>query len=398
MSRNRIYLCLAHMSEAGLEQKYIQEAFDTNWVVPLGPNVNGFEADLETFLDGRRQAVALSSCTAALHLALLQMGVGQEDEVLCQSLSFCASSNPVSYCGAKPVLIDSDPDTWNLDPVMLEQAIQDRIVVTGKKPKAIIVVDLYGMPAKWVEIEAIGRRYDIPIIEDAANALGSYYDGKPCGLFGELATYSFNGNKIITTSGGGALLCNDEETKKHTIYLATQARENAPYYQHETIGFNYRLSNICAGIGRGQMTILDEHIRHHQHVHDLYTELLQEVKGIEVHGNPSKAFDSNFWLTTITIDPSVKVKGQETPHRVFSDCEPNDNVEALRVWLDERAIEARPLWKPMHKQPAYKDAPAYVNGVSEGLFKIGMCLPSGPYVSDEDVRYIVDCIKSAVVG
>ena len=398
MSRNRIYLCLAHMSEAGLEQKYIQEAFDTNWVVPLGPNVNGFEADLESFLDGRRQAVALSSCTAALHLALLQMGVGQGDEVLCQSLSFCASSNPVSYCGAKPVLIDSDPDTWNLDPVMLEQAIQDRIAVTGKKPKAIIVVDLYGMPAKWVEIEAIGRRYDIPIIEDAANALGSYYDGKPCGLFGELATYSFNGNKIITTSGGGALLCNDEETKKHTIYLATQARENAPYYQHENIGFNYRLSNICAGIGRGQMTILDEHIRHHQHVHDLYTELLKEVQGIEVHDNPSKAFDSNFWLTTITIDPAVKVKGQETPHRVFSDCEPNDNVEALRVWLDERAIEARPLWKPMHKQPAYKDAPAYVNGVSEGLFKIGMCLPSGPYVSDEDVRYIVDCIKSAIIG
>ena len=395
MSRNRIYLCLAHMSEAGLEQKYIQEAFDTNWVVPLGPNVNGFEADLETFLDGRRQAVALSSCTAALHLALLQMGVGQEDEVLCQSLSFCASSNPVSYCGAKPVLIDSDPDTWNLDPVMLEQAIQDRIVVTGKKPKAIIVVDLYGMPAKWVEIEAIGRRYDIPIIEDAANALGSYYDGKPCGLFGELATYSFNGNKIITTSGGGALLCNDEETKKHTIYLATQARENAPYYQHEDIGFNYRLSNICAGIGRGQMTILDEHIRHHQHVHDLYTELLKDVRGIEVHGNPSKVFDSNFWLTTITIDSSVKVNGQENIHRVFSGCEPDANVEALRVFLDERAIEARPLWKPMHKQPVYKDAPAYVNGVSESLFKVGMCLPSGPYVTDDDVRYIVDCIKEA---
>jgi dTDP-4-amino-4,6-dideoxygalactose transaminase len=279
---------------------------------------------------------------------------------------------------------------------MLEQAIQDRIAVTGKKPKAIIVVDLYGMPAKWAEIEAIGRRYDIPIIEDAANALGSYYDGKPCGLFGELATYSFNGNKIITTSGGGALLCNDEETKKHTIYLATQARENAPYYQHENIGFNYRLSNICAGIGRGQMTILDEHIRHHQHVHNLYTELLQEVKGIEVHGNPSKAFDSNFWLTTITIDPAVKVKGQETPHRVFSECEPNANVEALRVFLDQAGIEARPLWKPMHKQPVYKDAPAYVNGVSESLFKVGMCLPSGPYVSDEDVRYIVETIKEAI--
>ena len=396
MSRNRIYLCLAHMSEAGLEQKYIQEAFDTNWVVPLGPNVNGFEADLETFLDGRRQAVALSSCTAALHLALLQMGVGQEDEVLCQSLSFCASSNPVSYCGAKPVLIDSDPDTWNLDPVMLEQAIQDRIVVTGKKPKAIIVVDLYGMPAKWVEIEAIGRRYDIPIIEDAANALGSYYDGKPCGLFGELATYSFNGNKIITTSGGGALLCNDEETKKHTIYLATQARENAPYYQHEDIGFNYRLSNISAGIGRGQMTILNDHIRHHKHVYELYKSLLKDVKGFTVHDNPSKRFDSNFWLTTITMDPSVRVKGQDDKRSVYSDCEPNTNVEALRVFLDQKGIEARPLWKPMHKQPVYKDTPAYLNGVSEGLFKVGMCLPSGPYVSDEDVKYIVDCIKEAI--
>ena len=396
MERKRIYLCLAHMSDAGLEQKYIQEAFDTNWVVPLGPNVNGFEADLEAFLEGRRQAVALSSCTAALHLALLQLGVGQGDEVLCQSLSFCASTNPVTYCGAKPIFIDSDKDTWNMDPVLLEKAIQDRIAVTGKKPKAIIAVDLYGMPAKWDEIEAIGHRYDIPIIEDAANALGSYYDGKPCGLFGELATYSFNGNKIITTSGGGALLCNDEETKKRTIFLATQARENAPYYQHEAVGFNYRLSNICAGTGRGQMTILDEHIRHHQHVHELYTELLQEVQGIEVHGNPSKMFDSNFWLTNMTIDPAVKVKGQETPHRVFSDCEPNANVEALRVWLDERAIEARPLWKPMHKQSVYKNAPAYVNGVSEGLFKVGMCLPSGPYVSDDDVRYIVECIKQAI--
>ncbi len=396
MERKRIYLCLAHMSETGIEQQYIQEAFDTNWVVPLGPNVNAFEADLEAFVKNKRKAVALSSCTAALHLALLQLGVGPGDEVLCQTFSFCASSNPVTYCGAKPVFIDSDPDTWNLDPILLEQAIQDRIEKTGKKPKAIIVVDLYGMPAKWDELEAIGMKYGIPIIEDAANAMGSYYDGKPCGVFGEIGTLSFNGNKIITTSGGGAILCNDEEVKKHMVFLATQARENAPYYQHETIGFNYRLSNISAGIGRGQMTVLNEHVRHHQHVHALYKELLGTMDGIEIHDNPTKKFDSNFWLTTIIIAPSIKVKGQESQRSVFSDCEPNANVEALRVYLDQANIEARPLWKPMHKQPVYKDAPAYVNGVSEALFKVGMCLPSGPYVSDEDVRYIVDCIKQAI--
>ena len=396
MERKRIYLCLAHMSEAGLEQKYIQEAFDTNWVVPLGPNVNAFEADLEAFVKNERKAVALSSCTAALHLALLQLGVGQGDEVLCQSLSFCASSNPVTYCGARPVFIDSDPDTWNLDSTLLEQAIQDRIAKTGKKPKAIIVVDLYGMPAKWGELEEIGKKYGIPIIEDAANALGSYYNGKPCGLFGKIGTLSFNGNKIITTSGGGALLCNDEDTKKHMIFLATQARENAPYYQHEAIGFNYRLSNISAGIGRGQMTVLNEHVCHHQHVHALYKELLGKMDGIEIHDNPSKMFDSNFWLTRITIAPSIKVKGQENQRSVFSDCEPNANIEALRIFLDQAGIEARPLWKPMHKQPVYKDAPAYVNGVSESLFKVGMCLPSGPYVTDDDVKYIVDCIKQAI--
>ena len=287
--------------------------------------------------------MALSSCTAALHLALMQLGVGVGDEVLCQSLSFCASANPVTYCGATPVFIDSEEDTWNLDPFLLEQSIQDRMAKTGKKPKAIIVVDLYGMPAKWKELEEIGRKHDIPIIEDAANALGSFYDSKPCGLFGRLATFSFNGNKIITTSGGGALLCNDEETKKHTIFLATQARENAPYYQHETIGFNYRLSNISAGIGRGQMTVLDEHIRHHKHVQASYKELLKDVRGFAVHDNPSKRFDSNFWLTTITIDPSVKVKGQEEHRPTYSDCEPNADVEALRVFLDQRGIEARPL-------------------------------------------------------
>ena len=396
MPNKRIYLCLAHMSDAGLEQKYIQEAFDTNWVVPLGPNVNGFEADLEEFVRGRK-AVALSSCTAALHLALLHLGVGPGDEVLCQTFSFCASTNPVVYCGATPVFIDSDKDTWNMDPVLLEEAIQDRIAKTGKKPKAIVVVDLYGMPAQWDELERIGKQYDIPIIEDAANAMGSSYKGYTCGTFGTLATLSFNGNKMITTSGGGALLCDDEETKKHTIFLSTQAREEAPYYQHETIGYNYRLSNICAGIGRGQMTVLGEHVLHHRHVHNLYKELLASVEGFMVQDNPSDKFDSNFWLTAITIDPTVKIKGQEGYRKTFSDCEPNDNVEALRVILDQAGVEARPLWKPMHKQPVYKDAPAYVNGVSESLFKVGVCLPSGPYVTDDDVRYIVDCIKEAIL-
>lgn len=416
MPKNRIYLCLAHMSDTGREQEYIQEAFDTNWVVPLGPNVNGFEADLEAFVGGSRKVVALSSCTAALHLALLQLGVGHGDEVLCQSFSFCASTNPVVYCGATPVFVDSEPDTWNLSPELLETAIKDRIEKTGNKPKAIIVVDLYGIPANWDELERIGAKYGIPIIEDAANALGSNYKGRPCGTFGSLATFSFNGNKMITTSGGGALLCNDEEMKSHTIFLATQAREAYPYYQHEAIGYNYRMSNICAGIGRGQMTVVDDHIAHHKHVFELYKELLKDVKGIEVHGNPDARYDSNFWLNTITLDPSVRVKGQENAYKAVvqgavggaagvvhasesahTDCEPNANVEALRVILDQAGVEARPLWKPMHKQPVYKDAPAYVNGVSEGLFKVGMCLPSGPYVSDEDVRYIVDCIKGAIL-
>ena len=397
MEHKRIYLCLAHMSETGAEQQYIKEAFDTNWVVPLGPNVNGFEADLEAFIGQKRKAVALSSCTGALHLALRLLDVGHGDEVLCQSLSFCASSNPVTYCGAMPVFIDSERATWNMDPELLEKAIQDRLAKTGKKPKAIIAVDLYGMPADWEALEAVGQRYDIPIIEDAANALGSFYAGQLCGLFGTLATYSFNGNKIITTSGGGALLCDDEETKRHTIFLATQARENAPYYHHEAIGFNYRLSNISAGIGRGQMTVLEAHVQHHKHVHAMYKDLLEKIDGIKVQDNPADKFDSNFWLTTITINPTVKVKGQGIQRTVYSDCEPNDNVEALRVFLDERGIEARSLWKPMHKQPVYKGAPAYVNGVSESLFKIGMCLPSGPYVSDEDVKYIVDCIKEAIV-
>ena len=430
MPKNRIYLCLAHMSDAGLEQKYINEAFASNWVAPLGPNVNAFEKDLEDFVNTpnsqlsilncqlNKCVVALSSCTAALHLALLLLGVGKDDEVLSQTFSFCASSNPITYCGAKPVFIDSERDTWNMDPVLLERAIQDRIATTGRKPKAIIAVDLYGMPADWKALEALSDKFGIPIIEDAANALGSYYDGRPCGTFGAIRTLSFNGNKIITTSGGGALVCDDEVTQKRTVFMATQARENAPYYQHEAIGFNYRMSNICAGIGRGQMTVLNEHIRHHQHVHALYKELLGSVEGIQVHDNPSERYNSNFWLTTITLDPSVKVRGQEQQRTVFSDCEPNANVEAMRVILDQAGIEARPLWKPMHRQPVYRGVEslefrveslpngivrqtsdksvAYINGVSEALFKVGMCLPSGPYVSDDDVRYIVDAIKNAI--
>ncbi len=392
---NKIHLHLARMSDSGAEQQYIREAFTTNWVAPLGPNVDGFEKALEGFVGNDKRVAALSSCTAAIHLALLLLGVGKDDEVLCQTFSFCASTNPVIYCGATPVFVDSEQDSWNMDPVLLEQAIRDRIAKTGRKPKAIIVVDLYGMPANWEALIAIGVKYNIPIIEDAANALGSYYEKKPCGTFGNIRTLSFNGNKIITTSGGGALVCDDLETKKSAIFLATQAREPRPYYQHEAIGFNYRMSNICAGIGRGQMTVLGDYVKCHKHIHDLYMLLLSEVEGITVHDNPSIKFDSNFWLTTITLHPTLHIKGQAL---IVDDNEPNPNVEALRVYLDQAGIEARPLWKPMHKQPVYKNAPAYVNGVSESLFKVGMCLPSGPCVTDEDVKYIVQTIKDAIEG
>ena len=378
---NRIHLCLAKMSPNGMEQRYIQEAFDTNWVAPLGPNVDAFEKELEGFINAETKHIAaLSSCTAALHLALLLLGVKQGDEVICQSFSFCASANPVVYCGATPVFVDSDDETWNLSPELLEEAIKDRIVNTGRKPKAIIVVDLYGMPANWDAIEEVARRYEIPVIEDAANALGSTYKGKPCGTFGDLATLSFNGNKIITTSGGGAIICNDEATKKRAIFLATQAKEPHLHYEHETIGFNYRMSNISAGIGRGQMTVLEDHIKHHRHVCELYQELFKNADGIEVHGNPNGDYDSNFWLSTVLLHGERRTE--------------NEDIEALCKVLDKFGIEARPLWKPMHLQPVYKDAPAYINGVSERLFKTGMCLPSGPWVSDEDVRFIVDRIAN----
>lgn len=414
MSQNRIYLCLAHMS--GEEQKYIKEAFDTNWVVPLGPNVNGFEADLEAFVGEDKRVVALSAGTAAVHLALIACGVEAGDEVLCQSFTFCASANPITYLGAKPIFIDSEADTWNIDPELLEKAIIDRIEKTGKKPKAIIPVYLYGMPAKMEEIMAISRKYDIPVIEDAAEGFGSKYDGQMCGTFGKYGVLSFNGNKMITTSGGGALICPDAESKNEIMFYATQAREAYPYYQHEHIGYNYRMSNICAGIGRGQMSVADDHIAHHKHLCAVYRELLQGVEGITLHENPSERYDSNFWLNTILLDPSLKVKGQEYAYEVavqgavggaagtthassslHTDCEPNTNVEAMRIALDKAGIEARPLWKPMHKQPVFADAPAYLNGISEELFKCGLCLPSGPCVTDDDARYIVEQIKSNII-
>ncbi len=416
---------MAHMSESGMEKKYIQEAFDTNWVVPLGPNVNGFEKDLETFVSlndkgektNSKRVVALSAGTAAVHLALIACGVGPGDEVLVQSFTFCASSHPVTYLGATPVFVDSEKDTWNMDPDLLEEAIKDRIAKTGKTPKAIVPVALYGMPYQIDRIMEIASRYDIPVIEDAAEGFGSRYKGQALGTFGRYGVLSFNGNKMITTSGGGALITPDDDAWREVMMYATQYRESYPYYQHEKIGYNYRMSNICAGIGRGQMTVANDHIAHHQHVQKLYEELLAGVSGVTVHSQPANGdYDSNYWLCTITLDASLRVKGQEQAYKTVvtgavggaagvthaasaavTDCQPNDNVEAMRVALDQTGVEVRPVWKPMHKQPVYKDAPAYVNGVSEAIFKVGLCLPAGPYVTDEDVRYIVDIIKGSIL-
>ena len=415
--RKTIYLCLAHMSEEGIEQKYVKEAFDTNWVVPLGPNVNAFEEDLKSFVGGKSEVVALSAGTAAVHLALLACGVDSGDEVLVQSFTFCASSHPITYLGAIPVFVDSEFDTWNMDPDLLEAAIKDRIVKTGKKPKAIVPVALYGMPYDCKRIMEIAHRYDIPVIEDVAEGLGSKFGGRVLGTFGKFGVLSFNGNKMITTSGGGALICENTELKNKIMWYATQAREAYPYYQHEEIGYNYRMSNICAGIGRGQMTVVHTHIDHHKHVQALYEELLGDVSGITVHKQPMTGeYDSNFWLCTIMLDPLLRIVGQENAYKEIvktavggaagvihavscpiTDCQPNDNVEALRVLMLSKHIEVRPVWKPMHKQPVYKYAPAYVNGISEAIFKVGMCLPAGPYVTDKDVCYIVDCIKEAIV-
>ena len=429
MTNKRIYLCLAHMSEAGEELKYIKEGFDTNWVVPLGPNVDAFEKELETFVsdvrgvkeEGRyesfsKRVVALSSGTAAVHLALLNCGVGPGDEVITQSFTFCASAHPVTYLGATPVFIDSEPDTWNMDPELMEEAIKDRIAKTGKKPKAIVPVALYGMPYKIDRIMEIADRYGIPVVEDAAEGFGSRYKGRVLGTFGKYGVLSFNGNKMITTSGGGALITPNNEEWREVMMYATQYRESYPYYQHEKIGYNYRMSNICAGIGRGQMTVAEDHLTHHKHVQKMYEELLADVNGIHVHTQPNTGeYDSNYGLCTITLDPDLKIKGQENAYKTIvtgavggaagvihaassptTDCQPNDNVEALREFMNQANIEVRPLWKPMHKQPVYASAPAYVNGVSEALFKVGMCLPAGPCVSDDDVKYIVETIKSAI--
>lgn len=416
-NNKRIYLCLAHMSEDGTEQKYIKKAFDDNYVVPLGPNVNEFEERLADFVSCDSKVVALSSGTAAVHLALIGCGVGPGDEVCVQSFTFCASSNPIKYLGAAPVFIDSEPQTWNMDSELLEQAILDRKAKTGRYPKAIIPVALYGMPYRIDRIMEISRKYEIPVIEDAAEGFGSRFRGQVLGTFGRYGILSFNGNKMITTSGGGALICRDAVDMENAAFFATQARTSYPYYEHEYIGFNYRMSNVCAGIGIGQMTVADMHIAHHQHVQALYEKLLAGVRGVKVHSQPAGCgYESNYWLSTVTLEPNLHVKGQEDvyktvvtssiggaagvlhlPDSPVTACQPNDNVEALRVYLDDRNIEARPVWKPMHKQPVYAGAPAYVNGVSEAIFKTGMCLPAGPCVTDDDVRYIVDCIKEAIV-
>ena len=414
------------MSESGAEQKYVKEAFDTNWVVPLGPNVNGFEEDLKLFVTQdatshslstleEKQVVALSAGTAAVHLALIACGVGPGDEVIVQSFTFCASSHPVTYLGAQPVFVDSEPETWNMDPELLETAIKDRIAKTGKTPKAIVPVALYGMPYRIDRILDVANRYGIPVIEDAAEGFGSRYQGQVLGTFGAYGVLSFNGNKMITTSGGGALICPSQEAKNKVMWLATQAREAYPYYQHEAVGYNYRMSNICAGIGRGQMTIVNEHIARHREIARMYREAFAAVDGVTFHDEAAD-MQSNFWLSTILLDEQLHVKGEEQAYAeavqgavggaagvvhgggsVHTDCEPNRNVEAMRMALDAEGIESRPLWKPMHKQPVYLQAPAYVNGVSEALFKRGLCLPSGPMVTDADVSRIVDTIVKNII-
>ena len=383
--KSRIWLSLAHMG--GREQEFIQEAFDTNWVVPLGPNVNAFEKALRDFLiengklkveDEEKQVVALSAGTAALHLGLILLGVGEGDEVICQSFTFSASANPIAYQGATPVFVDSEKDTWNMDPRFLEEAIKDRLEKTGRLPKAIIPVHLYGMPGKLDEILEIANHYKIPVLEDSAEALGSEYKGRKCGTFGEYAALSFNGNKIITTSGGGALVCPNEERAKRALFYATQAREQAPHYQHEKIGYNYRMSNICAGIGRGQMFVLDEHIARRRAIHDLYVKLLNGVKGVEVMCQPEgEGFNSNYWLTCITVKPE----------------EAGFTREDLRLTLEGDNIESRPLWKRMHLQPVFKEAPFYGDGTSDRLFEIGLCLPSGPTLTDQDIERVAKVVK-----
>ncbi len=406
----RILLCLCRMS--GNEMKFIEEAFDENWVVPLGPNVTGFEEDLEHFLKTvespavadtslqSKRVLALSAGTAALHLALIGCGVKPGDEVMVQSFTFAASVNPVAYLGAVPVFVDSEPESWNMDPLLLDIAIADRLKKTGTLPKAIIPAYLYGMPARIDEIMAVARKWNIPVVEDAAEGMGSRFDGRQLGTFGRFGVLSFNGNKMITTSGGGALICPDEDQWKRMMKLATQARDSYPYYHHTEIGYNYRMSNICAGIGRGQMTAVEDHLRHHRNVQAQYRRLFADIPGITLHDNPSPRFDSNFWLCAITLDKELRVKGEEEVNSTIehTDCEPDAAVEALRRHLDAKNIESRPLWKPMHAQPVYAGSPVYGGEVCESLFRRGLCLPAGPWVEDHHVQYIVESIHEAIEG
>lgn len=371
---SKIWLSSPHMG--GNEQKYITEAFAENWVAPLGPNVNGFEEDLEKFLGNGTRVAALSAGTAALHLALVQCGVEYGDEVICQSMTFSASANPIAYCGAIPVFVDSEPETWNMCPEKLREAVEDRIS-KGRKPKAIIVVHLYGMPAKMDEILSIANEFEIDLIEDAAEALGSTYKSRPCGTFGRFGILSFNGNKIITTSGGGAMACRTQEDKDQTVFLSTQARDHAPHYQHSQIGFNYRMSNIVAGIGRGQMEVLDSRVEARRNMQKFYAGLLKDIPGVTVFSEPSADFYSNHWLSAIIIDPEITGKTREQ----------------LRMAFLEDDIESRPLWKPMHLQPVFENAPFYGNGISEKLFNDGLCLPSGSNLTEEEKKRIAEAVN-----
>lgn len=378
MNNSKIWLSSPHMG--GSEQKFVNEAFDTNWVAPLGPNVNGFEKDLEKYLGNSSHVGALSSGTAAIHLGLILLGVQAGDEVICQSMTFSASANPILYLGAIPVFVDSETETWNLCPIALEEAIKDR-VAKDKKPKAIIAVHLYGMPFKVEEIKTIASKYDIPILEDSAEALGSTYKGQKCGTFGDIGILSFNGNKIITTSGGGAIVTQNKQLKDKAIFLATQARDNAPHYQHSEIGYNYRMSNICAGIGRGQMDVLDKHIGLRRNMNDFYQELFKEVAGITVFENPNADFKSNNWLSAIMIDPK-KTNGV--------------TAEELRLALEKEDIESRPLWKPMHVQPVFEKYPYYGGKVAETLFENGLCLPSGSNLNEIDRERIRNAVAAVI--
>ena len=372
--KSKIWLSSPHMG--GGEMKYVQEAFDQNWVAPLGKNVDEFENAIQEFIEEDKFVAALSSGTAALHLALIQLGVGYGDEVICQSFTFSASANPIKYLGANPVFVDSDPVNWNMSPFFLEEAIKDRIS-KNKKPKAVIVVHLYGMPALMDEITAICSKYEIPLIEDSAEALGSTYKNKKCGTFGDFAILSFNGNKIITTSGGGALVVPTKETKEKTIFLSTQARDNAPHYQHSEIGYNYRLSNICAGIGRGQMEVLSDRIQQRRAINDFYKDVFSNIDAVNVFSEASSDFFSNHWLSSITIDKKVTTR---------------TNQELMAAFAEEN-IETRPLWKPMHLQPVFNDCQYYGETVSEELFTAGLCLPSGSNITNDDKNRIYEVIS-----